>query len=768
MPLRKLLDGSVAAMLAVGPDGTVLDASPAFEALTGRAKAPTQGNPVFDFVHREDRAGVMEALTKAIARPNECVRADFRILHADGSIRWVEATGKSMLEDAEIGAIVAHVHDITDRKRSEAALQSAVLQLERAQELGHVGSWVTYLDGSERVWWSNEACRIFGAQPEASTADFFSRVHPDDLARIVGLREAALADERRYELEFRIIRPDGELRWVYAAATVVRENGKPIRLEGLVRDISSEKRMLDQLRASEERYRRIVETTREGVWALDAESKTTFMNRRMLEMLGYEEQEVLGRCGLDFVAPEERAHASECLENRKLGLSEQLEIRLKRKNGTPLWVLLEGTPILDESGRYVGTLAMMADITERKRAAAALNASEERVRRSEAQLRQAQKMEAVGSLAAGVAHDFNNLLSVILSYSEILAQSLSPGDPMRADLEEIRSAGKRASDLTRQLLAFSRQQILQPKLVSLNDIVTGSEKMLRRLVGEDVQLSFVPDEMAGKVYADPGQIEQIIMNLVVNARDAMPEGGMLTIESSNVELDAGYAANHIEVCPGPYVMLAVTDSGSGMDPATQARIFEPFFTTKPKGKGTGLGLSTVFGIVRQSGGHISVYSEVGKGTTFKIYLPRVESTMDLEVRTSATPKNGLLVGSETVLVVEDDSGVRRAVRTILQKYGYQVVEAQNGGEAFLICEQHPETIDLLVTDVVMPRMNGTELRGRLAHLRPEMKVLFMSGYADRAIVHHGILEAGAAFIQKPVTPDALARKVREVLGPAPS
>jgi signal transduction histidine kinase len=389
--------------------------------------------------------------------------------------------------------------------------------------------------------------------------------------------------------------------------------------------------------------------------------------------------------------------------------------------------------------------------------------AEEDLRKTEEQLRHAQKMEAVGRLAGGVAHDFNNVLSVILSYCElILADPTSTGS-LRTDLLEVRTAGLRAAELTKQLLLFSRQQVIEAKVFDLGKVVGGMEKLLSPLLGADVELTILTSREVGRVWADEGQIVQVVMNLAVNARDAMPRGGKLTIETRNVELDEDYARAHHGVTPGQYVMLAATDTGTGMDRATQARIFDPFFTTKEKGKGTGLGLSTVFGTVQQAGGHLWVYSEPGEGTTFKIYLPRTDAP---ETKKSRAAPAGSKRGTETILLVEDDEQLRKVTRGILTGLGYTVLDAPAGPEALRLCEHHDGTIHLLLTDVVMPKMSGPQLAEKVVAMRPDIRALFMSGYTDDAIVNHGVLESGVDFLQKPLTPDAVARRIREVLSSA--
>jgi two-component system cell cycle sensor histidine kinase/response regulator CckA len=497
--------------------------------------------------------------------------------------------------------------------------------------------------------------------------------------------------------------------------------------------------------ASEERHRLLFEASPVPMYVFDGRSLAFLaVNDAALALYGYSREELLSMCLTDV-----KVEGDDVVVQAASSWSGTRSHR--KRDGSVVRLAITSRPLTLE-GRG-GRLAVALDVTEKESL--------------EAQLVQSQKMEAVGSLAGGVAHDFNNLLSVILSYSELIADDFRPDDPRRADLEEIRKAGTRAAALTRQLLAFSRRQVLQPKRVNLNDIVGGIERMLRRLIGEDIELTTVTAAELPAVLVDPGQIEQVIMNLAVNARDAMPRGGKLTIETALVDLDEAFAAEHVGAKVGRHVMLACSDNGAGMTRETQARIFEPFFTTKGPGKGTGLGLSTVFGIVRQSGGMIWVTSELGTGTTFKVYLPAIAPIASGVPRGSSSlpPSHRLRApGSlETILLVEDDDGVRALVLGILTRVGYDVLQARNGGEALQIGEQHPEPIALLITDVVMPVLSGRAVAEDLVGKRPGLRVLYMSGYTDDSVVRHGILASTIDFLQKPITPDALVRKVREVL-----
>ncbi len=527
------------------------------------------------------------------------------------------------------------------------------------------------------------------------------------------------------------------------------------RVQELEKVDQERKRAEAALRESEKRFQQFYDESPVGYHEVDTKGRITRVNRKELAMLGYTAGEMLGKPLWNFFVEEDTTrHVTLAKLSGDISFHDTFERTYRRKGGTTLPVFIEDRLLRDKGGQIIGMRSAVEDITERRQ-------TQEALRKSEEQLRQWQKVEAIGRLAGGVAHDFNNLLMTIKGCSELLLNAFDRRDPRREEVEEILKAADRATSLTRQLLAFGRRQVLQPQLLDLNSIVMNMDKMLRRLIGEDVQLITSLDSELWSVKVDPGMIEQVIMNLVVNSRDALPNGGKLTIETSNVVHDEEYASAHISVKPGHYVMVAVSDNGCGMDKEIQSHLFEPFFTTKEKGRGSGLGLSTVYGIIKQSGGNIWAYSEPGQGTTFKIYLPRVEKTAKMykpKARPSTAPG-----GTETILLVEDEEAVRTMVSRILQNKGYTVLEARHGHEAIDICERYQEPIHLMVTDVIMPQMSGRELAERLAPMLPDMKVLYMSGYPDNTIVQHGVLEPGTAFLQKPFTLNALELKVREVL-----
>ncbi|MBW2263472.1 MAG: PAS domain S-box protein, partial [Deltaproteobacteria bacterium] len=556
--------------------------------------------------------------------------------------------------------------------------------------------------------------------------------------------------------EFRLKTRSAGTIWVDVGSVRLDRNGVPYAILGIARDITERKLAEQALLASEERFRSIFNHAAEMIFLYDERGRFLDANDRALSALGYDRTELTALEFGDLLDERDVKVAWEGLRQVLVNGSskETVEYRIKTRDGRFIWVEVTGVRIVFSSGTVAG-LGIARDISDKKKAEVILRETEE-------QLIMAQKMEAVGRLAGGVAHDFNNILSVITGQCDLILDDLDDDHPLRADIREIAGASQRAADLTRQLLAFGRKQVMRAEILALNDVVASTEKLLVRLIGEDIDLVTDLDPSIAAINADPGQIEQVIMNLAVNARDAMPDGGKFIIETSMAVLDDMYASLHASVSPGRYVMLAVSDTGEGMDPETSARVFEPFFTTKEKGRGTGLGLSTVYGIVKQSGGHIVAYGHPGQGTTFKIYLPAVEDRPAVPLRPSQAPA-GDPGGTETVLVVEDEETVRRLVVRILEHNGYSVLEAASGPEALdLVREARPD-IQMLLTDVVMPGMSGRQLADRLTAELASLRVLYMSGYTDDAIVDHGLLEKGIAYISKPFSAAALAEKVRAVL-----
>jgi len=543
----------------------------------------------------------------------------------------------------------------------------------------------------------------------------------------------------------------GEQRvWDYSNTLRTEGVAVPI-VRGMAHDVTEQSQAENALRENQARLAGIVNSAMDAIISADSEQRIVLFNAAAERILGCPATEAIGQ-SIDRFIPERfrERHQQHIRDFGETGVT----LRSMRSFAelTALRADSEEFPIeasisqIEVEGKKLFTV-ILRDITERKQL--------------EEQFRQSQKMEAIGRLAGGVAHDFNNMLTAIIGYSQLVKAQLDEESPLRHDIEEIEKAGQRAAGLTAQLLAFSRKQVLQPKVLDLNEVISVVDKMLRRLIGEDIDLVTITRPGMGHVKADPGQIEQILLNLAVNSRDAMPRGGKLTIETRNMDLDEGYASSHADVVPGQYVMLAVSDTGHGLDAETQSHIFEPFFTTKEQGKGTGLGLSTVFGIVKQSGGHIWLYSEPGHGATFKIYFPRIDEPADATAAPTKSVES--LYGSENILVVEDDEAVRNVARLALEKYGYTVLEAERGAQALEAFGPLATAIDLVMTDVIMAGMSGPELVVRLQELHPDVKVLYVSGYTEEATIHHGVLTEGIAFLQKPFTPDGLARKIRQLL-----
>ncbi len=652
-----------------------------------------------------------------------------------------------------VGPAVVRALDLrrarTEQARAEEARRQGEERFRALIEHGADAVALIAPDGT-LLFASHSIERLLGFAPvELVGHPGFERVHPDDAPRLhAALRDTLASPGTPASLELRWRHKDGS--WRHIDAVAVDRLAEPAVGAIVVnfRDVSERRKAEAALRESEERYRTLVEGVRDIIFALSPEGTIASLNPAFETITGLRREEWVGQPFERLVHPEDLPLALELLGRVVRGeLRPASQFRVRTAKGDYRVGEFSATPQLHE-GRLVGILGIGRDVTERVQL--------------EQQLRQAQKMEAVGRLAGGIAHDFNNILTAITGYADLLLEDLGATDPRRQDADEIHKAADRAAGLTRQLLAFSRQQVLQPTVLEVNKLVSDLEKMLRRLLGEDVELGTRLAPTTGRVKADPGQLEQVIMNLAVNARDAMPNGGKLTLETGNVDLDGAYAADHYPARAGPFVMLAVSDTGIGMSEETQVHMFEPFFTTKEKGKGTGLGLATVYGIIKQSGGFIWVYSEVGHGTTFKLYLPRVEELAERASQPAQAPARAAR-GTETVLVVEDEAPVRSVARQVLERHGYTVLEAPSAEAALDIVARYSGTIHLLLTDVVMPGLNGRELANRLAGLRPDAKVIFMSGYTDDAVTRHGVLEPGSAYVQKPFTPDAIARKVREVL-----
>jgi PAS domain S-box-containing protein len=771
-----------------GFDGYFEWLSPSWEKALGFTREELLGRPYLDFVHPEDREAAF-AEAQRIAKGGQTVSFENRYRCKDGSYKWLLWSARPVSDHQLIYAVA---RDVTERKRAEEALCRAHDELElrvqeRTAELARANeALIVEISERKRAEESlRKAEKRYRSIVENAVEGFFQTTSDGlyvsanpALARMYGYespeelmkqvsdigRQVYVDLNRREEFkrimeehgvvqdfEYQVYRRDGTKIWLSENARVVRdEDGTILYYEGTVEDITAYKRAEEELRQREAEYRRLIENVPEVVWKADEDGRVFFISEKIEKVFGYTLEEIRQggeRLWFGCMHPDDRERVRE--EYAKLFRENQpfdVEYRIQHRDGHWMWwhdraMGIEG----NQEERYAEGL--LSDITERKQ--------------MEQQLRQKQKMEAIGQLAGGVAHDFNNLLTVIRGHTDLLLDHIGQTDALRRNVEQIQKGADRAASLTRQLLAFSRKQVLQPKVLDLNVVVAEMGKMLPRLIGENISLMISASPSLGRVKADPGQIEQVILNLVVNARDAMPQGGRLTIETANVDLDEAYAQRHPTVKPGPHVMLAVSDTGCGMDPETQSHIFEPFFTTKELGRGTGIGLATVYGIVKQSGGWIWVYSEVGKGSTFKIHLPRVDE--DGEAAGESETPASVRTGSETILVVEDNDSLRQLTCEFLATAGYTILAARDGSEAIRIARQHKDPIHLLLTDVVMPGMSGSELAKRLAALRPSLRVLYTSGHTGDAILQQGVLEEGTSFLPKPFTRDALAEKVHAAL-----
>jgi PAS domain S-box-containing protein len=748
--LQALIQASPVAIIALDSGGKVTLWNPAAERTFGWSEEEALGqylpyvpeNKLEEFNQRRER--VLRGEVK-----------EFEVLRQrkDGSPIDLFISAAPLFDArGQVTGIMTLNVDITERKQADAALRASEEYLKSIMDSVHAGIMVIDAETCQITDINLFAEKMIGISREQIIGQTcHQHVCPAEIGKCPVRDQELTVDQSEHLL----INGRGQTIPILKTVTSFQKDGHKFFLESFV-DITARKLAEEALSRSEEKYRQLVKQIPTVVFKGYPDWSLECFDQKIEEITGYsmEDFNTRRKTWFDLIFLEDLDQAKQLfLEARKGDGNYVSEHRIRKNTGEVRWVQTRNRIIYDRNGKVDHISGVFFDITERKQL--------------EDQLTAAQRMEAVGILAGGLAHDFNNLLTAIMGYSEIMMMDLAADDPLSFYVGEIKKATKRGASLTNQLLAFSRRQILQPQIIDINTIVTNLNQMLQRLIGEDIELATYLHEELWLVRADPSQIEQIIMNLAVNARDAMPHGGRLTLETVNIHLDEPYTQRHVDVKPGAYVMLAVSDNGLGMDAETLSHIFEPFFTTKEVGKGTGLGLATVYGIVKQSNGHLWVYSEPGQGTTFKIYFPRVEEVLKPDKPARVSPVS--LTGSETILVVEDDAALRELVVRAFRKYGYKVLAAGTGGEALLITEKEQDFIHLLLTDVVMPQMSGSELAARLTRLYPDLKVIYMSGYTENAIVHRGVLMSGINFIQKPFKVINLLEKARAVIdGSQPS
>jgi two-component system, cell cycle sensor histidine kinase and response regulator CckA len=745
---RLLVENSLQGLTII-QDYLIVFCNHAFAAITGYSVEELLSLPDTKLlIHPDDWELVVVHYRKCLAGEPVAGICEYRLVGKDGTERLVEASASLMEYNGKPAVQLVHM-DITERRQAENALRESEERFRRIAETINEIFWIYDVEKEVATYISPAFDRIWGLSREhliGNPNPSMDAIHPDDREQMNNARKFPKTRESA-ELEFRIIRPDGEVRHIWSRGFAVPDKtGKVRQFVGIDRDITEWKHDQQALKESEEYLYKIINRIGDPIFVKNREHNLVLFNDALCAFAGLPRDRLIGKQGMPIekeVAEHLWKMEEEVFETGKESLSEDI---INDGRGNTHIVLTRKFPLTDKNGnpQIVGVLR---DITEYKRL--------------EAQFLQSQKMEAIGVLAGGVAHDFNNLLNIINGYSELALDELDADNPIRRNIKEIQDAGQRAAALTSQLLAFGRKQILQLEILDLNTVIGNIISMLRRLIGEDIDFIFKTQPDIGKVHADPAKIQQIILNLVVNARDAMPGGGKLVIEIANVDFKKDIVLKNPILKPGPYVMMAIGDNGIGMNAEIQARIFEPFFTTKAKGKGTGLGLSTVYGIVKQSNGFIQVFSEPGKGSTFTIYFPRIESgEAKVMPEIMEKPEKG---GRETILIAEDEEAVRSLTSRILSNRGYHVLEATDGLHALRIAQDHAGKIDLILTDIIMPGISGSTLVARLRAKRPDIRTLFISGYTDNAIVHNGILDDNIAFLQKPFTLDALVNKVRKVL-----
>ena len=707
-----------------------------------------------EMVHPEDREWLARE-DERVVETGSVPTLEFRLLLPDGEVRWIER--RSVIinngDDKPVRIIGANI-DVTERKRAEQALRESEARLRMAMDAASLSVWERDRQAGEISFYGSVG-QLYGFDKDASVvaySEMLERIHPEDRERIIQDDSRAFESGTVQHIEFRVIRSDGEVRWIEGRGEVINDlAGKAVRMIGVNIDVTGRKRAEQAQRDSDTRLRLALEAAGLSTWEMGWEKGQISFYGSVGQLYGFDENDLVVSYGemLDKIHPEDRERIiRDDARAFESGTLPEIEFRIVSDNGGIRWVEGRGEVISDDTGKVVRIVGVNIDVTERKLL--------------QEQLLHSQKMEAVGELAGSMAHDFNNLLTPVLGFASLAATKIPPDHPVSDYLEQIRNAAERAATLIHQLLVFSSRRVTDPKLVNLTDLVLDTDKMLRQLIGGDIELVCLPGPDLGTVRVDAGQITQVLVNMAVNARDAMPDGGKLTVETQNVTVGPDFAPQLPDLTSGQYVKLSVSDTGVGMDDDVKSRLFEPFFTTKELGRGTGLGLATCYGIVKHCGGDIAVRSEPDRGATFDIYLPQAEVT-------AAHTGGGEEVacsrgGTETVLLVEDEPSVRKLVAEVQQQQGYRVLEATNGEEALRVAGRHAkEDVQLLLTDLVMPRMGGRELAERLLSQAPEVKVLFTSGYPDDASIQRGASHVTTSFLQKPFTPAIVAQKVREVL-----